>query len=212
MEELLNGATPRSLSRPANAVLFRCPWYKKMAHPSTQERQAAGSMSWDTHRTDIQAVGASLVPSSHSQPCSRPLIFSLHENGYHTMNSVPQAPASTTFLGPSDVALVETTGDGEGGKLQGCLWVQPFLLVSVAGPSHNTPVVVWALWMMSTLTLTLCVCMRAGYFCDRVPDCELGTCQFIAVHFQICPSAFLTGTEISQTPLLANWGDAEHYR
>lgn len=201
MEELLDEATPKSLSLPANAVPFRCPWYKKMAHLSTQERQAAGSMSWDTHRTDMQAVGASLVPSSHSQPCSRPLIFSLHENGYHTMNSVPQAPASTTFLGSSGVALVETTGDREGGKLQGCLWVQPFLLVSVAGPSHNTPVVVWALWMM-----TLCVCMRAGYFC------ELGTCQFTAVHFQIRPSTFLTGTEISQTPFLANWRDAEHHR
>lgn len=66
MEELFNGATPGSSSLPANAVPFRCPWYGKMAHPSTQEQQAAGSMSWDIHRAYMQAVGASLIPRSHS--------------------------------------------------------------------------------------------------------------------------------------------------
>ena len=44
MEEVFDGTASLSEFLNANAVDFGCPWYGKMTHLSTQERQAAGGI------------------------------------------------------------------------------------------------------------------------------------------------------------------------
>lgn len=148
---------PESESLNANKVPFGCPWYGKMTHLSTQERQAAGSMVGGESLSRAREALAGQVCRQWVTAWSQGHIVKWSCSSLVPYQSVPvymQIGDNRMYLctenlgfhdlyGLFDVAVAETTEEEDGDKLKGCPWGSALSAghpPATAAPSLPTPV------------------------------------------------------------------------